>query len=42
MIDPTLDRSVDRSADADDDSTYRQHASADVAPELFEDGPAQR
>jgi hypothetical protein len=28
--------------DTDDDSRYRQHTSADVAPELFEAGPIER
>lgn len=42
MMDPTLDRAVDRSVDTDDDSGYRQHTSADVAPELFEDVPRER
>ncbi len=42
MIDSTLDRPVDRSEHTDDDRTYRQHTSADVAPELFEDSARER
>ncbi|WP_170938307.1 MULTISPECIES: hypothetical protein [unclassified Halorubrum] len=42
MMDPTPDRAVDRSVDTDDERVNRQHTSADVAPELFEDVPRER
>lgn len=37
MTDPVSDPLVDRLAYPVDDGEHRQHTSADVAPELFED-----
>jgi len=42
MTDSVPDTTVDRPASPVDDGEYRQHASADVAPELFYDTPEGR
>ncbi|ACM56464.1 hypothetical protein [Halorubrum lacusprofundi] len=42
MTDSVPDSTGDRPVDAVDDGEYRQHASADVAPELFDDTPEGR
>jgi len=42
MTDSVPDSTDDRPASPVDDGEYRQHASADVAPELFDDIPERR
>jgi hypothetical protein len=42
LMQPYVDSMTSPTVDTDDDSRYRQHASADVAPELFEAGPIDR
>ncbi|WP_283403730.1 hypothetical protein [Halorubrum sp. DM2] len=42
MTDSVPDSTGDRPASPVDDGEYRQHASADVAPELFDDVPEGR
>ncbi|ELZ39538.1 hypothetical protein C472_04468 [Halorubrum tebenquichense DSM 14210] len=42
MPDPVPDATGDRPAGPADDGEHRQHASADVAPELFDDVPEGR
>ena len=42
MTDSVPDATGDRPAATVDDGEYRQHASADVAPELFDDTPEGR
>ncbi|MFC5279422.1 hypothetical protein ACFPM1_11745 [Halorubrum rubrum] len=36
MTETTPETAIDRRGGADDDRLHRQHASADVAPELFD------
>ena len=42
MTDSVPDSPGDRPVDAVDGGEHRQHASADVAPELFEDASERR
>ena len=42
MTDPVPDPADDPPASPVDDGEYRQHASADVAPELFGDAQEER
>ncbi|WP_277424142.1 hypothetical protein [Halorubrum sp. CSM-61] len=42
MTDSVPDSSDDPPDSPVDDGEYRQHASADVAPELFDDAPEDR
>jgi hypothetical protein len=42
MTETTPETAIDRRGGADDDRPHRQHASADVAPELFDDPPDER
>ncbi|WP_269799193.1 hypothetical protein [Halorubrum aethiopicum] len=42
MTDPTPRTAVDRPSDSDGGHDHRQHASADVAPELFDELSGRR
>jgi hypothetical protein len=42
MTDPTPETAVDRPSDPDGGNDHREHTSADVAPELFDEPSGQR